>query len=75
MLAEEILAYRRRWEKVEEYTRRERLSSSPETRLRQTLALLQLANLLGWRSNPADIDAVRQRWRRLRAALNPEHHA
>jgi len=70
MLARDMRAYRQRWKKVEEFVRSERRRSTPETRLRQTLALLQMSNLLNWRNEPAEIDAVRDRWRRLRALLS-----
>lgn len=63
-------AYRQRWKEVEEFVSSERRRSTPETRLRQTLALLQMSNLLNWRNEPAEIDAVRDRWRRLRALLS-----
>jgi hypothetical protein len=70
MLAKEMRAYRQRWEKVEEFVQSERRRSTPETRLRQTLALLRMSNLLNWRNDSAEIDAVRDRWRRLRALLS-----
>ena len=70
MLARDMRAYRQRWKKVEEFVRSERRRSTPEIRLRQTLALLQMSNLLNWRNEPAEIDAVRDRWRRLRALLS-----
>jgi hypothetical protein len=61
--------FKERWKKVNDVSLREQRETSPETKLRQSTGILQLARRLGWDLRPSEIeiDDVRTRWNRLRA--------
>lgn len=68
---EEAQAFARRWELVRELEAAERRSVSAETRFRQLSALMASRELFG--TDPereASAEAVRERWAKLRLALN-----
>ena len=64
--------YRERWQRVNEVTLREQLEGSPETKLRQSAALLRIARRLGWdlSSSETDMQTARKNWNLLRTRLH-----
>lgn len=62
--------FRERWQLVTEAERQELRSTPVQLKFKQLAALMQSAQALGWETyDEADIEAVRQRWRRLREAF------
>ena len=72
MEKESVRKYKERWRIVNEVTLREQFEGSPETKLRQSAALLRFGRQLGWdlHSLETDIQTVRKNWNLLRAKLH-----
>jgi hypothetical protein len=64
---EQARAYVERWKLVNETEIRELRETSVETKFRQLAALMESALALGWTTtDEAEVEAVRERWNRLR---------
>jgi hypothetical protein len=71
LYTQEAQAFARRWELVGEMEAAERRSTSVETRFRQLAALMASRELFGTEpAREAATESVRERWARLRQALN-----
>ena len=68
-LTEAYRQYAKRWEAVNAIEIEELRRLTPEERLRQFFALMELGKRMGWRtSTDEEIAMVRDRWNRLRKA-------
>lgn len=66
---QQALAFKARWAAANEAELAELRATSPEQKARQLAALMASARGLGWGEAPqAEVEAVRERWRRLRQA-------
>lgn len=71
MTPEEARAYFRRWELLREEETRQLLRTSMETKLRQLSSLMASRHLFGVDPDrEAGVQAVRERWARLRRAMS-----
>lgn len=56
-----------RWERIHAVEKEELRRSSPEQRLQQFFALMEMARALGWETSTAEEkEQVRRRWRKLK---------
>jgi hypothetical protein len=70
---EEAAIYLERWRLACQFEREKVLRMSPEAKLRQVEILYEMAEALGWpEDRGADVERVRERWRRLREAAGGE---
>lgn len=70
MTTHQARQFRERWRLLAEAQRQELRETLPDRKFRQLAALMQSALGLGWDTHDeAQVDAVRQRWRRLREAV------
>ena len=61
--------YLERWKRINAFEREELRQMSPETRLRQFFSLMEMARVMDWEtSTKAEIEEVRSRWVKLKAA-------
>ena len=68
----EAEAYRARWQLVNQAEIEELRNTPLEVKLRQLAALMASVNQMGWTEAMAsEVDEVREKWRRLRAAYAP----
>ena len=66
----DIRSYVQRWRRVNDREREELRTTPAAVKLAQLAALMESARLLGWETKTsAEVEAVRQRWNRLRNAL------
>jgi hypothetical protein len=64
---EQAIAFRQRWQQVEEAERRELQNATVELRFRQLVSMFDSARALGWATtDEAEIEQVRARWAKLR---------
>ena len=69
MTKTEAMAFRKRWEEVNNAEREELRSMSPAAKLRQLAALMASVDLLDWKRTLAEEETVtRERWIRLKEA-------
>jgi len=67
----EARAWRRQWRLVNEAEIQERRTTPIEKKFRQLAAMMQTALVLGWKtSTPEEIEAIRERWIRLKSLQN-----
>jgi hypothetical protein len=66
--AEQLRAFRMRWQLVEEIEAEEQRTNSMELRLQQLNSLFGMASALGWLEPDSEeiLTIVRERWRRLK---------
>lgn len=66
---EQLLAYRARWQEVEQIEREEARQATIETRWRELNALFELGYELGWiqTANDDELAPIRARWAFLKA--------
>jgi len=65
----EARAFRTRWQLANQAEIDELRSTAPEVKLQQLAALMASTDQLGWtRALASEVDEVRERWKRLRAA-------
>jgi hypothetical protein len=67
-----VKKYKERWQRVNEVMLEEQLKLSPETKLRQSTALLRIARRLGWdiHGSEDEIQSVRRKWIILRTRVH-----
>lgn len=66
MTRDDLLAYAKRWQLMEEREIEELRTASPGHKLRQVAALMASIDAMGWRDGPDEDMRVWRMWQRLR---------